>query len=280
MTDYFRIRFLLLTTLTVLMSYNSFAQSKGKYKLVWSDEFNVDGAPDPGKWRFEEGFKRNNEDQWYQKENAWCENGFLIIEGRKEQKPNLWYDSASDDWRKSRESIEYTSSSLNTRGLYSWQYGKIEVRAKIKAESGLWPAIWMLGVEGPWPSNGEVDIMEYYQDFILANFAWGTEKRYTPQWDGFKKPLSSFNDPDWDDKFHIWRLEWNEQRMAIYLDDELLNEVDLNTTINGGDGRNPFKQPHYILLNLAIGGNAGGDPSNAAFPTRYLIDYVRVYQKK
>lgn len=265
----------------ILIAINALGQSRNDgYQLVWSDEFEIDGPPDTTRWRFEQGFVRNNEDQWYQKENARCEDGLLIIEGRRETKPNPWYDPEAGDWKRSRKMIEYTSSSLNTRGQYSWHYGRMEVRAKIDAQQGLWPAIWTLGISGEWPSNGEVDVMEYYDHSILANFAWGTGKRFTPQWDGVKKPLSDFGDPQWSEQFHTWTLEWDSARMAIYVDDELLNEVDLNTTFNQGDGKNPFRQPHYILLNLAIGGNAGGDPSAAEFPTRYMVDYVRVYQKE
>lgn len=250
------------------------------YTLIWSDEFDKDGPPDPTKWRYEKGFVRNREHQWYQEENVWCEDGMLIIEGRKERKPNPNYDPISTDWKKSREFIEYTSSSINTRGLFECRYGRIEVRAKIEATVGLWPAIWTLGVEGEWPSNGEVDIMEYYRGDILANFAWGTDKRYTAKWKDYKKPVSSFDNPDWDKDFHVWVLEWDEDRMAIFVDDELLNDVDLNTTFNEGDGINPFRQPHYLLLNLAIGGDNGGDPESATYPARFLIDYVRVYEQQ
>jgi len=249
------------------------------YTLVWADEFDQDGPLNPDDWGFEQGFVRNNEHQWYQPENAWVENGMLVIEARKERKPNPNYEASSSDWRKAREFIEYTSASVNTRGKRAWQYGRIEVRAKIVASEGLWPAIWTLGVEGEWPSNGEVDIMEYYKDGILANFAWGTKKRFAAKWDSFHKPMAAFKDKDWDDRFHTWVLEWDEDEMAIYLDGSLLNNVDLNTTFNEGDGKNPFRQPHYLLLNLAIGGNNGGNPEKAKYPSRYLIDYVRVYRK-
>ena len=247
------------------------------YTLTWSDEFEHDGIPNPANWVFENGFVRNKELQWYQSENAKCKDGFLVIEARKEKKPNPNFEESSDDWRKSREVINYTSSSLKTKGLQSFQYGIFEVRAKIKTKAGLWPAIWTLGNEGKWPDNGECDIMEYYKNQILANFAWSTENPQQPKWDGEKIPLANFNDLKFEDNFHVWKLDWTEHYMRIYLDDELLNEVILENTVNASDGKNPFKQPHYLLLNLAIGSN-GGDPSNTEFPSRYEIDYVRVYQ--
>lgn len=250
------------------------------YALVWSDEFDKDGKLDETKWTYEKGFVRNNELQWYQPENASCEKGFLIIEGRREKKPNPNYEAGSKDWKKSREFIEYTSSSVKTSGLHQWQYGRFEIRAKIDTRPGLWPAFWTLGVADEWPSNGEIDIMEYYRGMLLANVAWGTNKRWTAKWDSTKKPIKDFP-ADWSSKFHIWRMDWDAQAIRLYCDGELLNETLLKNTINGNaEHKNPFHQPHYILLNLAIGGGSGGDPSKTAFPARYEIDYVRIYQKK
>ncbi|TSA53119.1 MAG: glycoside hydrolase family 16 protein, partial [Planctomycetaceae bacterium] len=147
--------------------------------------------------------------------------------------------------------------------------------------AGLWPAFWTFGIEGPWPSNGEIDIMEYYRGVLLANAAWATEKRWVAKWDDSKKPITEFNVPNWSEKFHIWRMDWDSDSIKLYVDDMLLNEVDLSTTINkDGEGKNPFHQPHYIILNLAIGGKAGGDPSNTKFPAKFEVDYVRIYQKQ
>jgi len=280
-------RLLLLLT-AILISQAGFGQSvapsdksKGNWKLVWADEFDTPGPPNSKNWSFEKGFVRNHEIQWYQPENASCENGMLIIEGRREQKPNPTYQPNSSDWRTNRPTIDYTASSLHTRELHSWQYGRFEMRGRIDISPGLWPAFWTLGVAGEWPSNGEIDIMEYYRSMLLANVAWGTAKRYTAEWRSIKKPISTFNVPDWAKKFHIWRMDWDESAIRLYVDDALLNEVSLAETINGdGTKSNPFRQPHYILLNLAIGGDNGGDPTNTAFPTRFEVDYVRVYQKQ
>lgn len=263
---------------------NISAQQNEKWKLIWSDEFNIGSSPDETKWSFEEGFERNHELQWYQRENAFIENGILIIEGRKENKPNPNYQPDARSWKRSREKIEYSASSINSRGKFEFQYGKLEVRARIDTAMGLWPAIWTLGVKGEWPSNGEIDIMESYpvggEHHILANVASGTDRRYVAKWDSQKTHLNHFlaKDPDWTAKFHIWMMEWDENAIKLYLDGELLNETLLVNTVNP-DGSEPFKQAHYILLNLAIGGDNGGDPSRTTFPNRYEIDYVRVYQK-
>jgi len=256
-------------------------QSAGGYKLIWADEFDKDGLPDNKNWTYERGFVRNEEIQWYQPENARCEKGLLTIESRRERKENPRYDPNSSNWKQSREYSEYTSASLTTKGLHNWMYGRFEMRGRIDTRAGLWPAFWTLGVEGRWPNGGEIDIMEYYRGTLLANAAWGSEKQWVPKWDDVRIPISDFNDPNWSAKFHVWRMDWDVNSIRLYMDDRLLNTVDLKETFNKDkDGRNPFRQPHYIILNLAVGGTSGGDPSNTKFPAKFEVDYVRVYQKR
>ncbi len=275
---------ILILTLTILTSVQAQFNPRGtEYSLVWQEEFDTTGKINSANWSFEKGFVRNNELQWYQEANAAVVDGQMVITGKREQIKNTNFDAESKDWKRNREFAEYTSSSINTRGKYEFQYGIMEVRAKIDTAMGIWPAIWTLGISKQWPSNGEIDVMEYYRvkgdATILANAAWANEGQYNAKWDEAKIPFSKFleKDPDWPSKFHIWRMEWTEKSIRIFLDDELLNEVDLARTVNP-DGFNPFQQPHYILLNLAIGGN-GGDPSGTLFPKEYVVDYVRVYQK-
>lgn len=255
-------------------------QSKESYKLVWSEEFNKDGKVDESTWNYERGFLRNHEDQWYQKENAFCKDGYLIIEVRKEEKPNPTYEEGSASWSKARKMIKYTSSSLNTSGKKQWLYGRFEMRAKIAVGSGLWPAFWTLGVDKEWPSNGEIDIMEYYRGNILANIANGTTKRWSAEWHNGIKSVESLGGKKWADEFHVWRMDWDEKEIALYVDDILMNRVPLEKLVNkDGTGFNPFKQPHYILVNFALGGDNGGTIDESLLPAQYLIDYIRVYQK-
>lgn len=250
------------------------------YTLVWADEFVLDGSPDSSNWNYEWGFVRNEELQWYQPENAYCKDGFLVIEARKETKPNPKYEEASKDWRKRRQHIEYTSSCLITRGKQQWQYGRFEMRAKIDISKGMWPAWWTLGVNKPWPGNGEIDIMEYYRGKLLANIAClGTDRK--AYWFSNTYKTDSLGGDAWANQFHTWRMDWTEEFIALYCDDVLLNKVNLDELVNkDGSGFNPFRQPHYMLLNFALGGMNGGDPSSTAFPRKFEIDYVRVYQKK
>jgi len=273
----------------ILYSFHLTAQSGSSvpiqkidgYKLVWSDEFNEEGSPDTTNWHFENGFVRNEESQWYQYENAWCENGKLIIEARRETRPNPNYFPGSKDWRKQRKNIEYTSSSINTSGKHSWKYGRFIMRARIDISRGMWPAWWTLGINGTWPSNGEIDIMEYYSKKLLANIACGTGTSFKPEWFSKTREIDSFDGSKWSSEFHTWRMDWDEKSIALFVDDSLMNKVELSKLVNkDGTGINPFKQPHYMLLNLAIGGKNGGDPALTKFPKRFEVDYVRVYQRE
>lgn len=258
------------------------------WKMVWHDEFDGSGEVDASVWQSEHGFVRNEEHQWYQKQNAYKRDGILVIEGRLDSIPNPRYREGSQRWQENRRFAEYSSSSINTSRSFSFLYGRMEVRARIPAVMGAWPAIWTLGTTGEWPSNGEIDIMEFYHingiPHILANAAWGNDRRYSAVWNSKATPYSHFleRDPYWGERFHVWTMDWTEDYIRIYLDGELLNDVDLSKTINGsiGDHGNPFHAPQYILLNLAIGGINGGKPVPDAFPMHYEIDYVRIYQKK
>ena len=249
------------------------------YVLVWADEFDQGSRPDTTNWGYESGFVRNEENQWYQTDNARIEDGYLIIEGRRESRPNPTYESDSDNWRTSRANIAYTSSSINTRGKQAWQYGRFEMRGKIPVGEGYWPAWWTLGVEGPWPANGEIDIMEYYGGKILANVASRGEDG-NAKWSSVTVPVDSLGGKDWADAFHVWRMDWTEEYIELFVDDSLLNRTVINKMRNAGEyDFEPFQQPHYMLLNLALGGRNGGPLDDTPLPAAYVVDYVRVYQR-
>ncbi len=296
------------------LPYGTAPQEYEGYELVWSDEFDSPGRP-AAHWSYESGFVRNGELQWYRPENAEVRGGCLVITARAETVPNPWYDSLSTDWRKNRRRAEFTSACVTTSGSFSFRYGRLEVRARIPVAQGAWPAIWTLGQDVPWPDGGEVDVMEFYRrdgyPEIMANACWPASPRdtvpedapgtamtvasdfVTPdgtvRWDETKTPLSYFTGRNsrWAGEFHLWRMDWDPGYIRIYLDGELLNEINLRKadmagTASGGEPFNPFSNGregsgHYILLNLAIGAN-GGEPDLASFPLEYEVDFVRVYR--
>lgn len=275
----FSLLLLLLLTQSSCKFQNNKASKSNNYKLVWSDEFTFDGSPSETNWNYEIGFVRNEEEQWYQKENAICKDGYLTIQAKKQSKKNPYFKSLSDtNWRHNRDSIKITSSCFITKDKHSWQYGRFEMRAKIPTGKGIWPAFWTLGLSERWPAKGEIDIMEYYNGDILANIAWESDRRGTPVWDSKKLALTTFNDKSWANKFHIWRMDWDENSIKLFVDNQLINEVDLTTTYNGTNNKNPFHQPHYLLINLAVGGMNGGEIAPESLPAEYIIDYIRVYQ--
>jgi beta-glucanase (GH16 family) len=269
------------------------------YQLVWSEEFDYSGKPKPEFWGYEgdyngdlghNGYVRNDELQWYQKQNANVSGGMLTIEGKKLETPinNPFYTGAGD-WKTTRQKIEYTSSSITTRGKKEFCYGIIEVRARIPADIGSWPAIWTLGTGGDWPLNGEIDIMEFYRSEsgvpqILANFAYGP---WPPVWDTVKIPLEGIagfhgeTAAEWVKKFHVWRFNWTASELSLYLDNRLLNRLEAGAGVQNPSGSplRPFQQSHYILLNLALGSNGGSPDSSTLWPMKYDVDYVRVYQQ-
>lgn len=250
-----------------------------KWTLVWSDEFDYEGLPDPAKWGYEVGFVRNQELQYYtqaRKENARVENGHLVIEGRKEPFKNPKYKTDAKNWQGQREFASYTAASVVTRHKASWKYGRIEVRAKLPQGAGVWPAIWMMGANREkvhWPHCGEIDIMEFVGK--SPDVVYGTV--HFPGDDG--KHRSNGGSLDYNKpykNFHVYAIEWDEERIEFYFDNKKYHTFKIDQAGEGAD--NPFRKPHYLLINLALGGSWGGPMDDAVLPQQYLIDYVRVYE--
>ena len=236
--------------------------------LVWSDDFDTDGLPDPARWDYDTDRNRlgwyNNELQYYARdraENARVIGGRLQITARRE---NL---AAFGDWGGQR----YSSARLVTRGRASWTHGFFEIRAKLPCGQGTWPAIWMLGTGGTWPDDGEIDIME--QVGSAPTRILGTIHTLES---GGPGTGSATQVPDACKAFHDYQLTWAPGEIQIGVD----NRVYYRATDSGrGLAAWPFEAPQYLLLNLAIGGTLGGAVDDSIFPVTMEIDHVRVYQR-
>lgn len=243
-------------------------KAPSNWELVCEDNFDVDGLPDQRYWKYEEGYIRNNEAQYYTKErleNARVENGTLVIEAR------------NDNWN----GHKITAASINTYGNKSILYGRIEVKAKLPTGVGTWPAIWMLGDvhrEGTgWPACGEIDIMEnvgYEPDIIHANVH---TKSYNHVKGTNKGDKITIENPFLD--FHVYAIDWFEDHIDFFVDDQKYFTFENEKT---GNDEWPFDKPHYLLINLAIGGGWGGQKGidDKIFPQKYYIDYVKVFKQK
>ncbi len=240
------------------------------WKLVWSDEFDGNGLPDPAKWTYEEGFVRNREKQFYTRsrtENVRRENGVLVIEARKEA------------FTQGSKNADYTSGSITTEGKASLSQGKVEVRAKLPTGRGTWPAIWMLGNSHRtvgWPRCGEIDIMEnvgFDPDTIHANIHTKSYNHSAKTGKGAKITI-----PEPWKAFHLYAVEWDGEKMDFFVDGKKYFTFANEHT---GNDAWPYDQPMYLILNIAIGGEWGGQKGidETIFPQRMEVDYVRIYQR-
>jgi beta-glucanase (GH16 family) len=264
------------TLILLLVAASLYQQpvSNNEWRLVWSDEFDYAGLPDPKKWGYDVGGHGwgNKELQNYtdkRKENARVENGVLIIEARKD----------GDDKN------PYTSARLVSKGKGDWTYGRFEVKAKLPSGRGTWPAIWMLPTQRSygaayWPDNGEIDIMEHvgYDPDVVHGSAHtkayyhsiGTQKT------GKMKVESARSG------FNVYTVEWTPQEIRWYINGRQFFTFGNERVSNpAADYKQwPFDKPFHLLLNLAVGGNWGGAQGvdESIWPQRMEVDYVRVYQ--
>ena len=247
------------------------------WELLWSDEFNDDEL-DLTKWNklnWKPGWV-NNELQAYtdRDTNIFLENGHLVLQG------NIEPGYSGTDYVGNNYVADYTSGRVNTDDKFSTTYGRFDIKAKLPAGKGSWPAIWMLGESISsigWPQCGEIDIMEHVgYDQGLVHGSIHTQD-YNHMY-GTQKSGSKYVD-DVTDAFHVYSLEWSPFYLRYLIDNEPFFFVYNDS--NGDFGKWPFNDPHYLILNLAIGGDWGGvqGVSASAFPMKMYIDYVRVYKK-
>ena len=237
------------------------------YALVWNDEFNSDDI-NTDYWSFETGDGcpdlcgwGNNELQYYRKENAWTEEGVLVIEARNE----------------AFSGKQYTSTRMKSQDKKSFRYGRIDIRALLPKGQGIWPALWMLGNNistAGWPSCGEIDIMELIGGTGNDNTVHGTvhyDKDGSYVFHGGKKTISN---EIYAEKYHVFSIIWDETSITWHMDDMQYYSVDITP-----QHMSEFHQEFFFILNIAVGGNWPGDPdSTTIFPQQMKIDYIRVFQ--
>jgi len=234
------------------------------YTLVWSDEFEGDEV-DESKWNFEIGNGNwgwgNGEHQYYRQENAFIEDGKLIIEALNENYGGF----------------DYTSARMTTKNKGDWLYGKITASLKVPSAGGTWPAFWMMptnSVYGGWPNSGEMDIMEHYG--CNPGDVHATVHNNTYNWNGGVPPTSYSLYTTATSEFHEYELEWTEDELKFSVDG---SHIGSYYNSNSGWQQWPYNEEFYVILNLAIGSHfMPCQTQDDLFPQRYEIDYVRVYQ--
>ena len=226
-------------------------------KLVWSDEFSVDGPPDATKWNMEIGNNNgwgNAEKQYYRAENANVSGGFLKITAKKEK----------------YSGFDYTSARMNSHNHGDFKYGKMEMKAKLPADGGTWPAFWMLGsnyTTQTWPKCGEIDIMEHVAN-QLNTIHWTL---HYPGHSGGDADGASGKIDNVTTEFHIYSITWTKDAIEFYVDEKLKRTFKNSEAV-------PFNWDFFIIMNMAMGGNFGGNIDPNFNQAVMEVDYVRVYQ--
>ena len=248
---------------------DNYKVDSGKWKLVWSDEFDEKELnlkkwtrqilPDPYNDEWQQYFDR--------KENAYVKDGFLVLKAIHTSKRH------GED--------QYTSARLHTGHKGDWKYGKIAARIQLPYGKGIWPAFWMLGSnineiggDTPWPKSGEIDILELYgsrdDGLVEANIHYDDNGHKMMGAKAFKLPKGKFAQ-----NFHVFEIEWDKEKIVWLVDGKKYCDVDISA-----QKYDEFREKFYILLNIAVGGKHAGRPDDSTpFPQYMYVDWVRVYQR-
>lgn len=247
------------------------------WELKWSDEFDGENI-DTDIWRFRIGNGPdwngdgtpdawgNDEGEYYTEDNAYIEDGKLVIEAKEETRTDMGKE------------LNYTSARLDTKDKYDFKYGRIEVRAKLpKGGKGIWPAIWLLGSNedtATWPDNGEIDIMEYlgHEPSVIH----GTVHGPVSAGPGIGHKYELPEEKKFSDDYHNFTMEWDKDEVEFYVDDVLYHVINKN---EAGEADWVYDHDFYMILNLAVGGSWPGYPDESTeFPQTMKVDYVRYYE--
>jgi beta-glucanase (GH16 family) len=232
------------------------------YNLVWQDDFNGTTLSDNWTYEIGGGGWGNNELQYYRQENTTVEDGLLYITAKSENFGGR----------------NYTSSRIVTEGKQEFQYGRIDIRAILPKGQGIWPALWMLGSnfdDVGWPFCGEIDIMEMIggngrENTVHGTIHWDNNGQYA-NFGG----STSINNGIFADKFHVFSIIWDSEKIVWLLDNVAFHEVDITP-----QSLSEFRASYFFIFNVAVGGNWPGSPNSATqFPQQMIVDYIRVFQK-
>lgn len=256
---------------------------------VWSDEFNgsAQQAPDTSKWTFDTG-NPGDDDRDIQ---IYCAPTGVNPRECDSRHPNVFEDGSGHLVLRAEKTASgvWTSARMTTRGLKSFQYGRIEARLRFPVGTGLWPSLWMLGSDFPkvgWPASGSVDIAESSSYTLRTNGLGPNMIRsvvHGPRyfggnglWRDFKLPNGGRVD---DTAFHSYGMIWSPGMIQFYVDDPSDIFFVLDSTDIPAGGEWVFDKPFDLFLNLAVGGIWPGNPdSSTPNPADLVVDYIRVYK--
>ncbi|MFY0688447.1 MAG: family 16 glycosylhydrolase [Cyclobacteriaceae bacterium] len=232
--------------------------------LVWQDEFSAARINEQD-WTFEIGTGSsgwgNNELQYYKKENASIVDGHLVIEARNE----------------ASNGSQYTSTRMITKDKQTFQYGRVDIRAVMPRGKGIWPALWMLGnniSEVSWPACGEIDIMEMIGGAETDGTTHGTIHWSNGGQHAYYGQHKSLENGVLNDEFHVYSIEWHENAITWFFDNEEFHSVDITPA-----ELSEFHEEFFFIFNVAVGGNWPGSPDHTTvFPQWMIVDYIRVFQ--
>lgn len=246
---------------------NTKAQNKinKKWNLVWEENFNRDGYLDETKWNV---IERNRAD-WgnYMSDNPdciWVKDGMLYLRG-----------IVNED--RSVDTVPYLTGGVNTKGKFAYQYGKVEIKAKLESAKGAWPAMWMLADQpkyGKYPRNGEIDLMEHlnFEDQMYQT----VHSYYTLELKEKTNPPYYKTSPVEAGEFNIYGLEWFPDKLVFTLN---RSETFVYPKLNDVDSSQwPFDQPFYIMIDQQLGGSWVGEVDPTDLPVQMIVDWVKVYK--
>lgn len=231
------------------------------WKLVWNDEFDRPGSLDPTKWSLcERGTSDWNDTMSKDPRVYAVKSGRLHLSG--------FVNDAKD-----RERTEFLTGGVVSKGKFQFHHGKIEIRARFKSAKGAWPALWMLGVDGGWPKNGEIDLMEHlnFDDVVHQT----VHSDYTVNLDKTNTPPKGGTAPIKKDDFNTYGAEWDSDKIVFSVNGK--PTFSYPRLPEKGAAQWPFDQPFYIIMSMQIGGKWVGAPDRKDYPAGMEVDWVRVY---